>query len=440
MRLERRATAVIGIVALIAVPAAVLRVLCVGRSCDQVEKADRKVPFCSLPPRTRTALAAGYREGRSPDILAVTNASVGLVSETADPKGAVWPRLESDGATAPVVFWGARIPKGAEIPRMGLDDIAPSLARVLEFDVPHPEVRSGRAVVGALDGPIPKLIVEVVIRGVEDIASDPVLNGLRAAGAAAEASLESLPRDPAALTTTIGTGGVPAEHGITGSLLRNDNAQVTSAWVAARSGARPPRSVIATLADDLDEELRQRPRIGLVADTEQARGLVGGNWYVDNDSDASAIVPTRRVISAFRQMLAQGFGRDTVPDLIGVSLRATKTEGATPALHVLRVVEKAVGKNFTAAIVALPSEARPDLVFEGSDVTRSVNDKLSPVVEADTAGGLFLDQDALARAEITRDEVVEALKAELLEASGTEEDFVFADVFPGTSVAFARFC
>lgn len=383
-------------------------------------------------------------------MLAVTEAGVRLVSGSADPTGASWPSVDDPSTQVPVIFWGRRVPRGAEIQSIGLDDVAPTLARLIDFDVPHPEVRSGRPVAGVGTGPRPRLLLQIVVRGIRDIDSDPVLDALAGRGASGDADVGSLPADPAALMTTIGTGGVPAEHGITGTVVRNDRARVATAWYspeldtsASSSGVEhvAPRSIIATLADDLDEVLGQRPKIGLVADTYQARGLVGGNWYVDNDEDSVAVVPTRQVLPTLRKLLREGFGRDTVPDLIGISLRAGRTDGATGALHILRLVEKAVGDRFAAAIVALPAEPEKTFEFPARDVARAVNTEIGyPVVETDTAGGFFLDQKALASAGVTTDSVADAIANDILETYGTKTDKVFADVFPGLAVAFARFC
>ena len=76
-----------------------------------------------------------------------------------------------------------------------------------------------------------------------------------------EAVTGSVPLDPAATLTTIGTGGLPSSHGITGSLVRDDDGTVRRAWSASGAG-----SVIATFADDLDAASGQRAAVGAVAD------------------------------------------------------------------------------------------------------------------------------------------------------------------------------
>ena len=351
-----------------------------------------------------------------------------------------WPSSEGRPDRAPVIFWGERLARGAELEPIGLDDIAPTLARLIDLEIPHPEVRSGRPVAGTGTGPQPTIVFEIVVRGVADPSSDPFLAALADRGASGDASIGSLPHDPAALLTTIGTGGRPAQHGITASLLRNDRARVARAWSSDARPA-PPGSVIATLADDLDEVHGQRPHIGLVADTPAARGLVGGNWYFDNDRDAISIVPTARVVPALDRMLGDGFGRDEIPDLIGVSLRAGRAGDASAALHVLRVAQRHIGERIAAAIVALPRPPAAPSTFPAREVVRSVNTTLGvDAIEAETPGGFFLDQAVAAEAGISRSDVVAAMRRETADSDGNKVDRVFADVFPGLSVALARFC
>src|SRR5918997_165446 len=87
--------------ALVALPAVVLRGLCVGRSCERTARAQARVPFCSLPEGTRAALERGFRAGRSPDVLAVARVPL---------RGApAWPRADGAGATVPVVFSGTGV-------------------------------------------------------------------------------------------------------------------------------------------------------------------------------------------------------------------------------------------------------------------------------------------------------------------------------------------
>ncbi len=90
----------------------------------------------------------------------------------------------------------------------------------------------------------------------------------------------SLPEEPAATLTTIGTGGLPSQHGITGNLIRDKRGAPVPAW-----SADAPTSVIATLADDWDHATGQAAKIGLIAPDQTDQGLVGGTWYLSHDRD-----------------------------------------------------------------------------------------------------------------------------------------------------------
>jgi hypothetical protein len=59
----------------------------------------------------------------------------------------------------------------------------------------------------------------------------------------------------------------------------------------------------------------------------------------------------------------------------------------------------------------------------------------TPVVEATVAGGLFLDQKAMARRRLPQETVVDALLA-----SRRDGERIFADAFPKIAVTFARYC
>ena len=81
------------------------------------------------------------------------------------------------------------------------------------------------------------------------------------------ATAGSLPLDPTAVESTIGTGGLPSQHGITGTWVRNTQGRLTRAF---GPGAPPP--VIASLGDDLDAATAGRAKIGLIRTTPGRRG------------------------------------------------------------------------------------------------------------------------------------------------------------------------
>lgn len=73
LRRGRRQLAVVAAMAVLGIPAGILRLGCIGNTCAAVG-ADEPVgvPFCPLPGELKREIVAGFREGRSPDVLAVT--------------------------------------------------------------------------------------------------------------------------------------------------------------------------------------------------------------------------------------------------------------------------------------------------------------------------------------------------------------------------------
>ena len=431
-----RLVVLLAVTALLALPALALRAFCVGHSCDAPAR-EARVPFCSLQADARDRIASGFREGRSPDVLAVADQTPvrGGTAFSRKEGAPLWPSASDDfaGSRIPLVLSGPGVGTGIPVPRGAtLDSIAPSIARAIGLERPHPEVRSGRALDAA--GPASAdLVIEVVLKGIgsPDVqrGSWPHLERLMGTGASTlDADAGSLPLDPAAILTTIGAGALPFQHGITGTSLRDDEGRLVRAW-----GRGAPPSVVATLPDDLDEKTNGEAKIGLVANDRADRGLIGGDWYVDVDRD-DVMIRRRGSARAVRMLLNRGYGRDEVPDLIAVTLQGSSA-GMDAELG--RIVAMVGGPRSPLIVVtgtgstATPAEGLTDRSV-ASWVERGFRD---PVIEATSPGGLFLDQKVLAREAITEDEVIERMDA--LERSGRE---VFADVFPAIAVSFARYC
>ncbi|HWL65957.1 MAG TPA: hypothetical protein VNP73_08285 [Actinomycetota bacterium] len=455
MHPDRRVVSILALLALIAIPAAVLRVLCLGRACEEERTRAAQVPFCSLPASVRDRIAAGYRDGRSPDVLAVTEPTVVLTAGSSSQvarDNTVWPALGDGPDLVPIVFYGHGVATQGSI-TAGIEDISPTAAEIIGFDIPHPEVRAGRPVEGVASGDPPRLFVYVILEGAspEDLATARFVRERSRDGAGTfDGAVASLPLDPAAIMATIGTGGLPVEHGITGSLVRDDDGRVGHAWNAPPVGPVGPGTVIATLADDLDEDTRQRSLIGLLGRKPQDRGLIGGEWYIDVDEDyveySGGGHNATLVAESFPLALRTGFGRDEVPDLFAVVLSGTVEPGTKQYLgkalaDIERAANDASGGSAAFVLTSLPvgGTSDPDTPVSPGFVPL-VKDQIgtrldADVVEASVAGGFFLDQDALAQEEISRQEVIAALRS--TEIGGEP---VFADAFPGFAVALARFC
>ena len=210
---------------------------------------------------------------------------------------------------------------------------------------------------------------------------------------------------------------------------------MTSAWLQKEA----PLSVIAALGDDLDEQLGQRPRIGLVAAHFSDLGLVGGNWYVEHDRDD--LVGSDTVSTQVRQverLLASGYGADDVPDLLGVTLQ--DGIGAMDAAlgRMIESAERASGGSFLVVVTATGSTGtRVPGAIPATEVRDEVERAIGEhTVEAMAQGGLFLNQEAVAASGRSDDRVVAVLR-DMRTPSGER---VFADAFPALAVTFARYC
>jgi len=431
--------------AAIGVPAGVLRAACAGKSCTATV-AQARVPFCPLPAELKAKLAAGFREGRSPDVMAVARSESVRGGAGAGP----WPSV-ADPSTitaVPIAFFGTGIRAGAAVPvGTGLDAIAPTLSEVLGFRRPHPDVRAGTAVDGVANGERPRLVLEIAWKGVgtDELRADPrswpSLRSLMERGAGTLAGdTGSLPLDPAATLTTIGTGGLPSQHGITGTLVRNAGGQVVEAW-----GPGSPFSVIATLPDDLDEAMDQRPMIGLVARDQADRGIIGGNWYIGHDRDAIVVAKGGDAVRAARRLLAEGFGHDDVPDILAVVLDGSVGSMDRRTHELVAAAERASGGSVVVAIAGTGSGAGAEAGSTNgprilaSDVVSQVDDAVPgdpDVVAGVVPGGLFLDQRVLAQEGISGDAAVQAL----LKVTASGGARVFEDAFQGFAVSFERYC
>ncbi|MDQ4125780.1 MAG: hypothetical protein M3134_09300, partial [Actinomycetota bacterium] len=371
------------------------------------------------PGEVRTRVAAGFREGRSPDLLAVA-AEGGLLASEEGPK-VPWPSTSGGSTRVPIAFFGEGVNGAAKIPdETGLDDVAPTVEAILGLDRPHPDVRSGTAVEDVATGEPPRLVVEVVWvgRGSDDLERARVAAEATKAGASTfEGDTVSVPVDPAAVLTTIGTGGRPSQHGITGTHLRDDAGKLRAAW-----SERSPVSVIATLGDDLDEELGEKPEIGIVAARRSYLGAIGGNWYIDVDRDR--FVRTRRGREArdARTLLDGPFGADEVPDLAVVVVESGP-KGLDAVFRTVLERGAAVSGGSVAFVFTATGRTGGDRAFEPPAQIASLVERVVP-------GGLFLDQKELARQQVSEDEILRALT----------RDPVFADAFPAIAVAFGRYC
>ncbi|MDP9223901.1 MAG: hypothetical protein M3P18_08595 [Actinomycetota bacterium] len=432
----------------ITAPAAVLRGICAANACRPVANAATKVPFCSLAPDVKRRIVKGYRDGRSPDLLAITErAAVGV---NADGVASAWPSLHSPKPAVPIGFYGYGVSHGRRIPPgTTLDAVAPTIAEILGIRRPHPQVRSGHALEGVASGSRPRLVLEIVgkgiaggrLRSIQARHRRSLWTRMRSGGAVTfAADPGSLPLDPAAVLTTIGTGGMPFQHGITGTRIRNDQGKVVPAW-----GPGAPVSVIAALGDDLDHQMHQRPLVGMVALNRSDRGVIGGNWYVGHDRDDVRIISRKGTPRALERaeeravhgLLRRGYGADATPDLLAVVLDV-RASAFTNSLARLYDAARTAAHGRAALVVTATGAEHARSPIRASTVVRRLDHDLHgdpQVVAARAVGGLFLRQRTLSQNSLS-----DAGAARILERQRLGGRALFADVFPSIAVSFARYC
>ena len=426
----------VAVAALLAVPALVMRITCLGRACeDEGTARASNVPFCSLPSGLRHDIASGYREGRSPEVLAATRAPVVGATGFGTRRGPSWPSAEAD-TRVPLYFEGTGVAEMTIPAGTTLDSVAPTLSEIIGLERPHPEVRSGHAIEGVATGEEPRLVVLVIASaiGSRDLDSQsPLVTEFGPGAGTMDASTGSQPFDPAAVLTTIGTGGLPRQHGITGRMIRNDEGDLVQAW-----SSDAPVSVIATLADDLDESTSQRAIIGASLSHRSDRGIIGGNWYVGGDRDE--ITTTRLAGGESFDLTALergGFGKDDVTDLFALVVKgdeATVTQAVVQARSVADQVSKG---SYTLVFTGTGSRTGVGAGELGNRLAHQIEDEVeADVVEGVAAGGLYLDVEVQTQEKISEDRVIEAMR----DLRGADGSPVFADVFPALAVSFARYC
>ena len=436
----RRLAVLLIALALIGVPAAALRASCAGASCRPTAAAGTPAPFCALPADLRALITAGTYEGRSPDALGVAG-STPVTSDVGAGVRVPWPSdNQASASSVPLLFLGTGIRTGELASTLGLDQIAPTLEPLLGLSRAHPEVRNGTAIPGvSLVGHTTPLVVVIVWKslGISDIAkhdnawfsrvssrpgstNEPGRGEPGIAGGLATAG--SLPLDPTAVETTIGTGGLPSQHGITGTWVRNARGRLTRAF-----GTGAPTPVIAALGDDLDQATQGRSLIGLIRSSPGDVGLTGDAWYGTGPIIDSAVQARPDVAAQVAGFLARGWGNDATPDLLAVPLRggAVHDDRTTAALvdEVLTAVPDA-----TIVMTATGSLRTPDAIHASPPPGVA----LTPRGEA--AGGFFVDRGG--NAPSTAQEVVDAMRTQ----TGPDGTPLYADAFASYAVRFGRYC
>jgi hypothetical protein len=439
----RRLLVMLVVLAAIGIPAAVLTATCAGRSCDASGGETVRVPFCPLPAALKDGIANGFREGRSPDVLGVAAGTP--VYTDVDGLRTPWPAAGTPtDPRVPIVFAGDGVTEGESVPNgTTLDRVAPTVSDILGFDRAFPEVRSGTSIAGIADGKRPRLVLLIAWKGVGSSELEarpgdwPFLSSLLEDGAGTlEGAAGSLPLDPAATLTTIGTGGLPSQHGITGSFVRNEEGDVVPAF--ATGDPFEDGQIIATLADDLDHA-NPSTLVGLVATDERDLGIVGGNWYPGEDPVDSVIGDSATAPLSVQVHLSTGYGGDAVPDVIGVVLDGRVRSMDRWTREIVTEAERATSGATLVVVAGTGSAESERLAVPDDGLVDAVEEAVpanAPAVAATVPGGLFLDQAVLQEQQVTGQVAVDAM----LSATGPDGERMLADAFQGFAVSFARYC
>jgi hypothetical protein len=436
----RRLIIMLVVLAAIAIPAGVLTATCAGRSCDASGGETVRVPFCPLPAGLKDGIANGFREGRSPDVLGVA-AGTSVYTDVGGLR-TPWPATPAPtDPGVPIVFAGDGVTEGGSVPSgTTLDRVAPTVSDILGFERAFPEVRSGTSIAGIADGERPRLVLLIAWKGIGSSELEaqpghwPFLSSLLEEGAGTlEGYVGSLPLDPAATLTTIGTGGLPSQHGITGSFVRNAEGRVVQAYAPDA-----PVQIIATLADDLDHE-DPSTLVGLVADDERDRGIVGGDWYPGEDPVDSLIGDSATAPLSVEVHLTTGYGADDLPDVIGVVLDGRVRSMDRWTREIVTEAQRTTGESTLVVVAGTGSAETSRLAVSDDELVATVEDAVpgsQPAVAATVPGGLFLDQTVLRREQVTSQVAVDSM----LSATGPDGESMLADAFQGFAVSFARYC
>jgi len=431
------------VIAAIGIPAAVLTATCAGRSCDASGGEAVRVPFCPLSQELKDGIVNGFREGRSPDVLGVADGTP-IFTDVAGLR-MPWPATGTfTDPRVPIVFAGAGVASDATVSEgTTLDRVAPTVSDILGFEREHPEVRSGTAVAGVANGELPRLVLLVGWKGVGSSELEthqknwPFLASLLDDGAGTlEGETGSLPLDPAATLTTVGTGGLPSQHGITGSFIRNGQGEVVESFLPGfpvEDG-----QIIATLADDLDDT-NHSTLVGLVATDERDRGIVGGGWYPGEDPVDVVIGDSAAAPLAVDVHLTTGYGADDVPDVIGVVLEGRVRAMDRWTQEIVTEAERATSGSTLVVVTGTGTVEASRLAVPDGELVDAVEDAVPgdvPAVAATVAGGVFLDQAVLREEQVTGQVAVDAM----LSATGPDGERMLADAFQGFAVSFARYC
>jgi hypothetical protein len=132
---------------------------------------------------------------------------------------------------------------------------------------------------------------------------------------------------------------------------------------------------------------------------------------------------------------ARGFGRDSVPDVLGVVLDGRIDEVDRALGRLLTGITTTVDAPTLFVVAGTGSQPGPGPV-DPPEVVSAVRASVGDVLEGQVPGGLFVDGERLAAAGSSRQDVRDSLMT-LVDG---DDRAVMADAFLSYSVSFGKYC
>lgn len=247
---------------------------------------------CDLPRAALGRIRRGYFEGRSPDIQFIPEPQHYFEGFA---HSGPWAHLQR----VPFVFYGPGFIKSTGSVRAAgrptMADLAPTLARFIEFEMPSG--RDGNPVREVLanteeGADKPSLIVVAVLDGGGWNTLDrwsgrwPYLAKLMEDGiSVTNATVGSSPSVTPPIHASLGTGTFPRDHGIVDIPVR-DGDRVEDSW----EEVDPANLLLTTLADEYDLATDNEALVGMIAESRWHLGMIGhGGALPGADRDIAAL-------------------------------------------------------------------------------------------------------------------------------------------------------
>jgi Type I phosphodiesterase / nucleotide pyrophosphatase len=285
---------------------------------------------CSLAPELLLRIWRGYHHRRSEDLTMVPrwpNYPGGL--ELPSHSGP-WDYLQQ----VPLVFYGPSRIKRSPRPiekHVSITDVYPTVGELLDVQL---EPRAGRVLTEALKEEVPgvpRLIVTVVWDGVGLNVlkrwpdSWPNLARLQRRGTFfTDATVGSSPSITPATHSSLGTGTFPRRHGITAIQYRNSAGRIQEAF----AGSDPSDLNLTTFADQIDRDLENAPKVGLIAWGLWPLGMLGhGSEIPGGDADQFINLNNRSGAMTAAGFYSSGAQLDDLPSPTYYADKLDRTDG-----------------------------------------------------------------------------------------------------------------